>query len=859
MSRFQTLFFVFSEEPEPYDPEKPTVDSKPYDPSDTAVFKKPAPIKRPSPSSSPGTSSIKPLRGAATLVSQMMDKLKLSSNATEANEFITEGLTPMATVTDKQKILLELTQRVCEQKKLIELKHAGKSVQEAALPLVAVANAMTAISQISKTLVSAPKRAAISASQQGVKSSENDDLLTSSDAAIIDETTASTSGALSSSSEPPSNVTKTPGLFPHEVAVQSEKMSTMPEALKSLFSSIPGSYSHVTKYEEADPVKSEVKEEEPPEVKSDEQETKSTKSVSETFLQTLKTNIDTREKNVDTESSLIVEKMEEGKNKFNVSLLDFDYGDSDSENEEMSAGPSIEDGDNDTRPSSVMSSSSEESQDSANIAPLQYPPLPEEPDVPPPLPDEPPPPPPDHDPEEEEISEEEEECGKKGKKKKKKKKKGKKDRPAPEIVLEAKDPISKAILDASFRRLMEKQNESMIVPPMSPVVGPNIPNVPISGPVTGPPFQNPTGPGILGSIPCTKPALLPTPVLTPQVATGMMPQAATMVLPPSVPMVQPQQVVNKPIPSLFDVEVTPSKNLNLKKLEGEPENELDRELRDLADADWRTEEPVPQDLDLRQDQDLRIMDVDMRHSVNKPLSAPPTIWPEDIDHRKGGRFTPDPLFGSDLQLPSEDSDLRNFCSPLDQDYRRRDMPPKDIPKDNFLNVTEDQDFRVSQNKHGHRRGSHDRDRSSDIRRRSRHDDSSHRKSKRRRRDEDRHHSRHEEDHRHRDRDHRRSDNKDQDHSKKHPDPSIPQDVDQRQKMEKKIPPPPRLADKVPVPPPQVLAQKAASEIKSVGLPKLPPLQPPPLPPGIDIVKFTPTQTPPTPRRSQPPPPGIDDW
>jgi hypothetical protein len=78
-------------------------------------------------------------------------------------------------------------------------------------------------------------------------------------------------------------------------------------------------------------------------------------------------------------------------------------------------------------------------------------------------------------------------------------------------------------------------------------------------------------------------------------------------------------------------------------------------------------------------------------------------------------------------------------------------------------------------------------------------------------------------------------------------------------MEKKIPPPPRLADKVPVPPPQVLAQKAASEIKSVGLPKLPPLQPPPLPPGIDIVKFTPTQTPPTPRRSQPPPPGIDDW
>jgi hypothetical protein len=66
-------------------------------------------------------------------------------------------------------------------------------------------------------------------------------------------------------------------------------MSTMPEALKSLFSSIPGSYSHVTKYEEADPVKSEVKEEEPPEVKSDEQETKSTKSVSETFLQTLKT------------------------------------------------------------------------------------------------------------------------------------------------------------------------------------------------------------------------------------------------------------------------------------------------------------------------------------------------------------------------------------------------------------------------------------------------------------------------------------------------------------------------------------------------------------------------------------------
>ena len=31
MSRFQTLSFVFSEEPEPYDPEKPTVDSKPYD------------------------------------------------------------------------------------------------------------------------------------------------------------------------------------------------------------------------------------------------------------------------------------------------------------------------------------------------------------------------------------------------------------------------------------------------------------------------------------------------------------------------------------------------------------------------------------------------------------------------------------------------------------------------------------------------------------------------------------------------------------------------------------------------------------------------------------------------------------
>ncbi|CAC5394258.1 Death-inducer obliterator 1 [Mytilus coruscus] len=904
------------EEPEPYDPEKPTMDPVPQKPSDEAVFKKPLVpvVKRSSPSSSPG--SVKTLPGAASIVSLMMDKLKLATNAQEANETITGGLSPMATITDKQKILLELTQRVCEQKKLIELKHAGKSVHDPALPLVAVANAMTAISQISKTLVSAPKRAAISASQQSAKThvSESDDVSSASqqsaktDSEINSVSSASSSEVSTTSSIETDTVSsltaefspsaysskmsaptaagaadvqllasKTIGLLPHEVAAQSEKMSSMPEALKSLFSSIPGSYSHVTKFKEADPITIDNKkekevdniEEEVDSIEIEQEQLEIQDSAKEkenkTLLETVKPTDPRQEKMVvKMKQAAAVDNSREGHNKFNVSLLEFDYGDSDSEADEIPSTTTSEElKDDDTRPSSVMSSSSEESQDSPNIPHLQYPPLPAEPEAPPPLPDEPPPPPPDHAPEEEEVSEEEEETGKKGRKKKKKKKKGKKGKPAPEIMLEAKDPISKAILDASFRRLMEKQQESMVPPmsvPMSPVVGPQtvpmtVPGIPITG--AGAPFQSPIVQGLMGPIPSAKPALLPTPLLNPPVSTVMMPQAAPMGMPQPSQTVQ-QPIVQKTIPSLFDLEVTPSKSLIMGKIrKDEPGNELDRELLDLADNDWRAEEP--QDLDLRQDQDLRVMDVDMRQAtINKPPVIPPrVIWPEDVDHRKGGRYTPDPVFGSDLQFPSEDSDLRNFCSPLDQDYRRRDMPQNEMGKDNFSSSAEDQDFRVNQNKRGQGRGSHDRDSDGHDRgRRRRHEDSSHRKSKRRRRDDDRHHSRHDDrDHRHRDKDQRKGD-KDQDHGNKDQDSSLPEDVDQRPKLEKKVPAAPRLADKVPVPPPQVLAQKAAAEIST---PKVPPLQPPPMPPGIEVKPFTPSTSVNPPKRVQPPPPGIDDW
>ncbi|CAG2252104.1 unnamed protein product [Mytilus edulis] len=880
--------FVEGEEPEPYDPEKPTMDPVPSKSSDEAVFKKPlAPlVKRSSPSSSPG--SVKTLPGAASIVSLMMDKLKLATNALEANETITGGLSPMATITDKQKILLELTQRVCEQKKLIELKHAGKSVQDPALPLVAVANAMTAISQISKTLVSAPKRAAISASQHsaktivsesdGVSSTKIDSLASSSEVSTTSsiETDTELSPSATSSKMPAPTAagaadvqllaSKTIGLLPHEVAAQSEKMSSMPEALQSLFSSIPGSYSHVTKFKEADPITidnkndNDEKEADNIEIEKEQLEVRDSAKEKENrkLIETLKPTDPRQQKMADkTKQAAAVDSLKEGPNMFNVSLLEFDYGDSDSEADEIpSTTPSEDLKDDDTRPSSVMSSSSEESQDSANIPHLQYPPLPAEPEAPPPLPDEPPPPPPDHAPEEEEVSEEEEETGKKGRKKKKKKKKGKKGKPAPEIMLEAKDPISKAILDASFRRLMEKQQESMVPPmsvPMSPVVGPpqavpmTVPGIPISG--AGPPFQSPAVQGLMGPMPSSKPALLPTPLLNPPVAPVMMPQGPPMGMPQPSQTVQQQPIVQKAIPSLFDLEVTPSKSLIMGKIrKDEPGNELDRELLDLADNDWRADEP--QDLDLRQDQDLRVMDVDMRQAtINKPPVIPPrVIWPEDVDHRKGGRFTPDPVFGSDLQFPSEDSDLRNFCSPLDQDYRRRDMPQNEMGKDNFSSSAEDQDFRVNQNKRGQGRGSHDRETDGHDRgRRRRHEDSSHRKSKRRRRDDDRYHSRHDDrDHRHRDKD-QRKDNKDED---------LPEDVDQRPKLEKQVPQAPRLSDKVPVPPPQVLAQKAAAEIST---PKVPPLKPPPLPPGIEVKPFTPSTPVNPPKRVQPPPPGIDDW
>ncbi|XP_076083410.1 uncharacterized protein LOC143054323 isoform X4 [Mytilus galloprovincialis] len=876
------------EEPEPYDPEKPTMDPVPPKSSDEAVFKKPlAPlVKRSSPSSSPG--SVKTLPGAASIVSLMMDKLKLATNALEANETITGGLSPMATITDKQKILLELTQRVCEQKKLIELKHAGKSVQDPALPLVAVANAMTAISQISKTLVSAPKRVAISASQHsaktvvsesdGVSSTKIDSLASSSEvsttSSIETDTELSPSATSSKMSAPTAAgaadvqllASKTIGLLPHEVAAQSEKMSSMPEALQSLFSSIPGSYSHVTKFKAADPItiddKNDNDEKEADNIEIEQEQLEIRDSAKEKenrkLIETLKPTDPRQQKMADkTKQAAAVDSLKEGPNMFNVSLLEFDYGDSDSEADEIpSTTPSEDLKDDDTRPSSVMSSSSEESQDSANIPPLQYPPLPAEPEAPPPLPDEPPPPPPDHAPEEEEVSEEEEETGKKGRKKKKKKKKGKKGKPAPEIMLEAKDPISKAILDASFRRLMEKQQESMVPPmsvPMSPVVGPpqavpmTVPGIPISG--AGPPFQSPAVQGLMGPMPSSKPALLPTPLLNPPVAPVMMPQGPPMGMPQPSQTVQQQPIVQKAIPSLFDLEVTPSKSLIMGKIrKDEPGNELDRELLDLADNDWRADEP--QDLDLRQDQDLRVMDVDMRQAtINKPPVIPPrVIWPEDVDHRKGGRFTPDPVFGSDLQFPSEDSDLRNFCSPLDQDYRRKDMPQNEMGKDNFSSSAEDQDFRVNQNKRGQGRGSHDRETDGHDRgRRRRHEDSSHRKSKRRRRDDDRYHSRHDDrDHRHRDKD-QRKDNKDED---------VPEDVDQRPKLEKQVPQAPRLSDKVPVPPPQVLAQKAAAEIST---PKVPPLKPPPLPPGIEVKPFTPSTPVNPPKRVQPPPPGIDDW
>lgn len=877
------------------------------------------PAPRSSPSSSPGAPTTKTIAGAATMITQMMEKLKDTTSAEGANEVITEGLSPMTTITDKQKLLLELTQRVCEQKKLIELKHAGKPVQESVLPLIAVANAMTAISQISKTLVSAPKRAAIVASQQMAKSTNSDRVSVSSasttvTSSVVTSSTASTGPVTSPSitsttvsntetgekttttvttESSDSNVSSTDtkqetnmetnektqpdnqrpaGLLPHEVAAQSEKMSTMPEALKSLFSSIPGSYSHVTKYEEALPVNEDEKNSS--DVLIEDQNTLEEGQRNDDDNLTISQSVATSDsKNILAQGQ---GRVVEGKGKlFNVSLLEFDYGDSDSDTDEVKATTSATPADdNDTRPSSVMSSSSEESQDSAHIPPLQYPPLPEEPALPPPLPAEPLPPPPDHAPEDEKSEEEEEEGGKKGKKKKKKKKKDRKGKAAPQIILEAKDPISKAILDASFRRLMGQQEPltPQIPPvPMSPVVvaqsvpmsDPSVQMSAMSGQMAGAPFQSPATPGIMGPVPVSvnsKPALLPTPgAMMPQ-AAPMIAQAAPIGMPQNV-MPQPQPPMQKPIPSLFDVAVKPSKNLDLSKLEVEPENELDRELRDLADADWKTNENEAQDLDMRQDQDLRsLMDIDLRPTFNIPPKIPTQVkWPEDVDHRKSGRFTPDPVFGSNIQLPSEDSDLRNFCSPLDQDYRRRDMPQKQ--------EVEDQDFRMGNNRHGNRRESHDRDhnhdrdRDYDRGRRRRHEDSSHRKSKRRRRDDDRRHSRHDGDHNHRDKDYRKHDDDSEQNIElqerdNNQDESVLKDIDQRQHEEKKIiPPPPRLADRVPVPPPQVLAQKSTGD--KPGTSKLPALQPPPLPPGIEVKPFTPSAPPQKP--GQPPPPGIDDW
>ncbi|KAK3088115.1 hypothetical protein FSP39_014910 [Pinctada imbricata] len=463
-----------------------------------------------------------------------------------------------------------------------------------------------------------------------------------------------TSAPVSHGTSSTTNTSPVPPTVPTQLQQQSVDPGKMPEALKSLFSVIPGSnYSHLSNIKDS---KSEEKVE------------------MESYQLSKSGNSGDGVSTKPTQSS-----------QFNVKLLDFDYGDSDSD--EDSAKQSSKKEDMEEEESTVLPYETEvkkfeeeqnqlEKEMGENISndsetiPLQ-PPLPQDDisgDELPPLPAEPPPPLPEHDPEEEEDE---------AQKKKKKKK------PPPEIVLQPTNPVGKAILEATFMKLtashlplpppplppmpmaqgtMPPTSMSVtVVPPSAmpnvpPVMGVAPPPVGVAPPLSvGAPPVVPPGPVPLLATPNMPPMAMPGaplvsdmmaqtpsgmpgvntvtgaqgPVNTPKILIDSLPPVQEYVNPfrkRKRPIPKPQMEQGS-IPSLFEIEVAPTKPLD------------ENAMNDVDPADsttgWVEDEALTlplEDQDFRRDQDFRNEDVDERKWRRQKFPPP---WAQDVDHRVG--------------------------------------------------------------------------------------------------------------------------------------------------------------------------------------------------------------------------------
>lgn len=326
-----------------------------------------------------------------TSVADLIARISKCNTPTESTSLTVAALSTLKSTQEKRRFLLDLTSKVEEQKKLLEKKQVAK------LTARTLVSAIYAISAASKALVPTAKAAATKTNSPTVSqtststaesptvskpatvtqtSSEEDSVMVSSSSDSTQTTsTVKETKSVSFSSEvtvtrvapveypaeelnsgqdvdmrigtqPPlssnpsgessaaSIASVTPPNFylensaltkqgtPAEEASKPMNPSEMPEALKSLFSIIPSvNYSYMSNIKD----KNEKDTNDPNKI-----ETFPTSSGQSTVMQ----------KEEKLEESLTKEK-----NMFNVSLLDFDYGDSDSDGEESTKTPQRKQGD----------------------------------------------------------------------------------------------------------------------------------------------------------------------------------------------------------------------------------------------------------------------------------------------------------------------------------------------------------------------------------------------------------------------------------------------------------------------------------------------------------------------------------
>ncbi|XP_033727840.1 uncharacterized protein LOC117317151 isoform X2 [Pecten maximus] len=195
-------------------------------------------------------------------VAQMIEKIAQSDNPAEMTAIMVTTLATATSLRDKQLLLLELTQKVKEQKDLLEAKRKKKEapvVAPSATPAMALStltSAISAITTVSKQLSSDGQKkssAAAAATQATVVKAQTTETApgaesqkTSSTSKVdvsVEKTTTEGSKELTST------VTQSSGEVGDKAASSTELEECnkpVPEALQSLFSSIPGNYSHVT-------------------------------------------------------------------------------------------------------------------------------------------------------------------------------------------------------------------------------------------------------------------------------------------------------------------------------------------------------------------------------------------------------------------------------------------------------------------------------------------------------------------------------------------------------------------------------------------------------------------------------------